>query len=70
MPGKVRISKAGAASNAGVSRISIELSPATIKDIDRWAERNGVTRAEAIRRLLRAALAAARAADKLKLSRR
>jgi metal-responsive CopG/Arc/MetJ family transcriptional regulator len=51
------------------SLIEIRLSPAKIRDIDRWAEHNNVTRSEAIRRLLRSALAAFRAATKLRLVR-
>lgn len=40
-----------------------------IKAVDRWAARDDVTRSEAIRRLLRSALAASRAAKKLNIMR-
>jgi hypothetical protein len=47
--------------------IEIWLSPKKVSDLDRWAEHNGVTRSEAIHRLLNSALAAFRAATRLKL---
>ena len=49
--------------------IGVRLSLETIRALDRWAERNSVTRAEAVRRLLKSALAASRRATKLKLIR-
>ena len=50
--------------------IGVRLPPQLIKAIDRWAARDGVTRSDAICRLLRSALAASRAAKKLNIMRR
>jgi metal-responsive CopG/Arc/MetJ family transcriptional regulator len=50
--------------------IGVRLPVQLIKAVDRWAERDGVTRSDAIRRLLRSALAASRAAKKLNMMRR
>jgi hypothetical protein len=49
--------------------ITVRLPTETIKAIDRWAKRDDITRAEAIRRLLKGALRASRAAAKLKVTR-
>ena len=57
-------------STAGEEKLmGVRLSSETIRAVDRWAERNNITRAEAIRRLLKSALAASRRAAKLKLIR-
>jgi Ribbon-helix-helix protein, copG family len=50
--------------------ISVRLPPETIRAIDRWAKRDHITRSEAIRRLLKGALMASRAAAKLNVTRR
>jgi metal-responsive CopG/Arc/MetJ family transcriptional regulator len=50
--------------------ISVRLPSETIRAIDRWAKRDDITRSEAIRRLLKGALRASRAAAKLKVTRR
>jgi metal-responsive CopG/Arc/MetJ family transcriptional regulator len=49
---------------------TVRLSRDAIKAVDKWARRNHVTRSEAVRRLLKSALGASRAATKLKLIRR
>ena len=49
------------------SLIQIRLSPEKVRDLDRWAKQNNVTRSEAIRQLLNSGLANFRAARKLKL---
>jgi|GraSoiStandDraft_43_1057313.scaffolds.fasta_scaffold239642_1 hypothetical protein len=48
--------------------ISVRLPLETIRAIDRWAKRDRITRPEAIRRLLKGALMASRAAAKLKVT--
>ena len=65
----VKPKKTGGPTAAVEKLAGIRLSSETIRDIDRWAERNNVTRAEAIRRLLKSALMASRRATKLKLIR-
>jgi metal-responsive CopG/Arc/MetJ family transcriptional regulator len=62
----VRSKEAGSSAAGRVSQ-EVRLSVQTIKALDRWAERNGVTRSEAIRRLLKASLRASGAASKLKM---
>jgi hypothetical protein len=54
-------------SATGTVRQDVQLSLQTIKALDRWAERNGVTRSQAIRQLLKAALRASGAAAKIKM---
>jgi metal-responsive CopG/Arc/MetJ family transcriptional regulator len=49
--------------------ISVQFPPETIRAIDRWAKRDHITRSEAIRRLLKGALMASRAAAKLRVTR-
>lgn len=60
-------SKKAESSAAGTVRQDVLLSIQTIKALDRWAERNGVTRSQAIRQLLKAALRASGAAAKIKM---
>lgn len=62
----VRSKKAGSSAARTVSQ-EVLLPIQTIKALDRWAERNGVTRSDAIRQLLKASLRASRAADKIKI---
>lgn len=62
----VRSKKAGSSAAGTVSQ-EVRLSIQTIKALDRWAERNGVTRSEAIRQLLKSSLRASGAANKIKM---
>jgi metal-responsive CopG/Arc/MetJ family transcriptional regulator len=63
-------SKKAESSATGTVRQDVRLSLQTIKALDRWAERNGVTRSQAIRQLLKAALRASGAAAKIKMTNR
>ena len=45
----------------------VRLAIQTIKALDRWAERNGVTRSEAICQLLKSSLRASGAASKIEM---
>ena len=65
----VQPKKTGGSTTGAEKLTRIRLSSETIADIDRWAERNNVTRAEAIRPLLKSALVASKRAAKLKLIR-
>ena len=65
----VQPKKTGGLTAGAEKLMGVRLSSETIRAVDRWAERNNVTRAEAIRRLLKSALAASRRATKLKLIR-
>ncbi len=65
----VQSKEAGGLTSDAEKLIEIRLPLKAIRAIDRWAERNNVTRSEAIRRLLKSALAASRAAAKLKVIR-
>lgn len=48
--------------------VTFRLPLATLRSLDRWAERLDLTRSEAIRRLLTGALRASRTAAKLKMT--
>ena len=63
----VQSKKASGLTSDAEKLIEIRLPLKAIRAIDRWAERNNVTRSEAIRRLLKSSLAASRAAAKLKV---
>ena len=68
MPKTVQSKNARLGTNPG-PLISVRLPTETIRAIDRWAKRSDITRPEAIRRLLKGALRASRAAAKLKVTR-
>jgi metal-responsive CopG/Arc/MetJ family transcriptional regulator len=70
MPNKVPSTRRPLPAAGKDALIAVRLPPELIRAVDRWAQRDEVTRSVAIRRLLRSALSASRAATKLKITRR
>ena len=68
MPDKATKKKKAPPAIGADELVTFRVAPATLRSLDRWAKRLDLTRSEAIRRLLKAALRASRTVAKLKMT--